>query len=132
MDITKYRKWYLEHNWGTNRFIMVKMRPHISHSEMRSECHELSNWNHPMVNSGEAFWITDSELCIGYKLEENTDIFRPIFSYKRQEILDKLNNNIYNPIKFWNKIKSTYFYSLCYITKLPIECVKNIVMFTSK
>lgn len=130
MDIIKYRKWYLEQNWGTNEFIMVKIKTHTR----RHEAHLLwlNNCNHPMVNSGKAFWVNDHELCMGYELRENTQIFRPIFSHKRQDILDKVNKNIYNPIKFWNKLKSKYFYSLCYIIKLPIECVKIIVMFTSK
>jgi hypothetical protein len=31
--------------------------------------------NHPLVTLGEAFWIDNNNLCIGYKLKNNSDIF---------------------------------------------------------
>jgi len=139
MDITKYRKWYLSENWGENSFSIVKYIPPIGQMEMRSgdffRFHHLGGslssniWNHPMVNSGNAFWINDSELCVGFELRENSNIFRPIFSHKRQRFLDKVNLDIISPIKFWNKVKSKYFYSLCNIKKIPIGCVKHIVIY---
>ena len=95
MDIIKYRKLYLEENWGQNRF----------------------------------YQITDYEMCIGYKLTENPEIFRPIFSYKRQRLLDKVNKDIYNPINFWNKVKSKYFLTLSENKKIPLDCVKIIINF---
>ena len=96
MDIIKYRKLYLEENWGKNRF----------------------------------YQITDYEMCIGYKLTENPEIFRPIFSYERQIFLDKVNLNIINPYKFWNKIKLKYFILLLKVhsKKIPIDCIKKIIM----
>jgi len=131
MDIQKYRKWYLEENWGTNRFIKIKYRTHI-----RQLCpqdtwrHRMCNrWNHPLVNAGKAFWINNNELCVGYELIENPEIYRPIFSDNRQKFLDKVNTDIKESKKFWNRVKTKYFKELCKIKKVPIECSKHIVKF---
>ena len=37
--------------------------------------------NHPLVKSGYAFWISNNELCIGYRLKDNANIFRPVIKY---------------------------------------------------
>ena len=144
MDIQKYRKWYLQENWGENEFIMVKYRtrhPHPpwfawpyrqDHLVIRGNNRTDLYTNHPMVNSGKAFWVTNNELCIGYELRKNPEIFRPIFSLKRQRFLDEVNKDIHNPIKFWNKVKSIYFMEIYKIKNLPIECINHIIMFTSK
>tara|TARA_Y100001970_G_scaffold294168_1_gene447878 strand:- start:5406 stop:5828 length:423 start_codon:yes stop_codon:yes gene_type:complete len=138
MDIHKYRKWYLKEEepyWGNNRFIMIKYRTHIRHTAFRNQSWRHmniftdDNWNHPLVSSGKAYWINNYELCVGYELAENPEIFRPVFSYKRQRFLDTVNKDIYNPIKFWNKIKSKYFKEICKIKKVPIECANYIVNF---
>tara|TARA_B100000795_G_scaffold269766_3_gene260293 strand:- start:1382 stop:1723 length:342 start_codon:yes stop_codon:yes gene_type:complete len=111
MDVIKYRKWYLSENWGENRFRMIKYDVEFKEIRIRN--------NH------------DRKLCIGYELDNNPNIYRPIFSHKRQRLLDKVNLNIINPYKFWNKIKLKYFMSLVkmYSKKIPIECVEYIVMF---
>jgi len=133
MDIQKYRKWYLEVNWGENKFVMIKYGVEFNQIRKNNQILTLDfQKNHPLILSGNAFWITHNTLCIGYQLRENTEIFRPIFSHKRQRLLDKVNLKIHNPIKFWNKIKSVYFKTLYHIKMLPIECINNIVIFTSK
>jgi len=150
MDIQKYRKWYLEENWGQNRFTMIKYTTRV-----RQLCpqdtwqHRVCNrWNHPLVNVGKAFWINNRELCVGYELSENSEIFRPIFSHKRQRLLDRMHKftllfdengektnedeegyTIDNPYKFWNKIKSKYFKEIYKIKKIPVECINYIVNF---
>jgi len=128
MDVIKYRKLYLSENWGENRFIMVTRE--VEH-QRRGLTIDFQT-NHPKVLSGEAYWITHNKLCIGYVLDSNPGIYRPIFSHKRQRLLDKVNLNIIKPYKFWNKIKSNYFMSLVKIhsKKIPIECIKYIIMFT--
>ena len=153
MNIIKYRKWYLQENWGQNRFIMIEY--YVDFNERRI-CGfnrvQLSDFqsNHSRVLSGEGYWITYNKLCIGYKMNSNPEIFRPIFSHKRQKLIDRLHkfeaiysedgklvnnddmgNTIDDPYKFWNKIKSKYFMSLAKIhsKKIPIECIKNIIMF---
>ena len=85
MNKEKYRKWYLTENWQDNRFIMIKEKVNISHYIFVSA-------TPPKILSGEAFWITYNELCVGYYSEKNPDIFRPIFSHKRQRLLDKVHH----------------------------------------
>mgnify|MGYP006434244903 FL=1 len=134
MDVIKYRKLYLSENWGNNRFRMLKYGVEFKEIYIRKNnriTYLDFGRNHPMVLSGKAYWLNDRELCIGYELDSNHEIYRPIFSYKRQRLLDKIHLNIINPYKFWNKIKSKYFISLAkmYSKRIPIECVEHIVMF---
>jgi hypothetical protein len=148
MDIEKYRKWYLERNWGQNRFTMIKYTTNIRKNISPEYHNGFMFSNHPLVLSGKAFWINSHELCLGYELVENREIFRPIFSYKRQRLLDRMHKfillfdengkkvnedeegqTINNPYKFWNQNKSKYFKELCKIKKVPIECSKHIINF---
>jgi len=135
MDAIKYRKWYLSENWGENRFTMLEFLVELTQLQFRQNNRIMTvdfQRNHPKVLSGEAYWITHTKLCIGYELDSNPGIYRPIFSHKRQRLLDKVNLNIIKPYKFWDKIKSNYFMSLAKIhsKKIPIECIKYIIMFT--
>jgi len=134
MDVIKYRKWYLQENWGENRFRMIKYGVEFKEIRIRRNNKIMTidfQRNHPKVLSGEGYWITHEKLCIGYKMISNPEIYRPIFSHKRQRLLDKVNLNVINPYKFWYKIKLKYFISLAkmYSKKIPIDCVKHIVMF---
>lgn len=139
MDVFKYRKLYLCENWGENRFSMIKHKVGLD---------VVFKWvwsdiNHPLVLSKKAFWINKYELCIGYKLDTNPEIYRPIFSHSRQRKLDRVHDeeidedsnkeqNIKNPYKFWNKIKTKYFNNLYKKNFLPVCCIENIIMFTYK
>ena len=84
MNSTKYRKIILCENWANNDFVMIKEKvscfpcPYSINFQM----------SHPKILSGEAFWIAHDELCIGYYLGTNPDVFRPIFSHQRQILLD--------------------------------------------
>ncbi len=134
MDVIKYRKWYLQENWGENRFRMIKYGVEFKEIRIRRNNKIMTidfQRNHPKVLSGEGYWITHEKLCIGYKMISNPEIYRPIFSHKRQRLLDKVNLNVINPYKFWYKIKLKYFISLAkmYSKKIPIDCVKHIVIF---
>tara|TARA_B100000795_G_scaffold262470_1_gene240444 strand:+ start:876 stop:1334 length:459 start_codon:yes stop_codon:yes gene_type:complete len=152
MDVQKYRKIYLEWNWGNNHFKMIEyyvdLRDRLQQNNLMTIDFQR---NHPLVLSKEAFWITHDKLCIGYELNENPEIFRPIFSHKRQRLIDRIHkftllfdNNgektnedekghtIDNPYKFWNKNKSKYFKEIYKIKNIPVECIKCIVMFVSK
>ena len=128
MNATKYRKWYLEENWKNNEFIMIKEKV-VKFSSSSRFSFQIS---HPKVLSGEAYWITHNKLCLGYEMRKNPKIYRPVFSHKRQLLIDNVNKDIINSKKFWNKIKSKYFNSLSQIKKLPVDCINHIVMFTSK
>ena len=88
MNSTKYTKIILHENWANNNFAMIKEKV---------TCFYFSDFinfqmYHPKILSGEAFWITPVELCVGYYLRTNPDIFRPIFSHKRQRLLDMVHN----------------------------------------
>jgi len=123
MDVIKYRKLYLQHNWAVNSFIMVtKKLPWWNFRENMSK-------NHRDVLSGKCFWINNKELCMGYEMITNETIFRPIFSHKRQRLLDKVHLNIINPIKFWNKIKSRFFTTLSEKKNIPLECIMHIILY---
>lgn len=126
MNIEKYRKWYLQENWAENRFKMIKYNIIIDviHNRVFNTAYGRV---HPLVLSGKAFWINNYELCIGYELLENSEIYRPIFSYDRQQILNKVNMNIVNSKKFWNKVKSKYFITLFKVKNLPVVCIENII-----
>ena len=137
MNIEKYRKNYLQKNWGNNCFTMVKYKLNttkmISRFFLQSldETIIISNeWNHPMVNSKKAYWINYNELCIGYKMKDNPTIFRPIFSHSRQRLLDRVNSNIPNPYMFWNKLKSRAFVELYKKKNIPTDIIYNIITFT--
>lgn len=135
MNIEKYRKNYLQENWGNNCFIMVKYK--LNTTEMRSRflqslCETITtsnSRNHPMVNSRKAYWINDNELCIGYEMIDNPTIFRPIFSHSRQRILDRVNSYIPNPYMFWNKLKSRAFVELYKKKYIPTDIIYNIITF---
>lgn len=139
MDIRKYRTIVLCHNHETNKFQMIKYN--IEHDVERNRVFKTAYGRiHPLVLSKKAFWINKDELCIGYKLDTNPEIYRPIFSHSRQRILDKVHNeeidddgnknqNIRNPYKFWNKIKTKYFNTLYKKRELPTVCISRIIMF---
>ena len=85
--------------------------------------------NHPLVLSGSAFWINDKHLCIGYTFDDNPEIYRPIFSHKRQRLLNKITKDILNPKIFWNNIRTKYFNFLYKIRNLPVTLIECIILF---
>jgi len=129
MDIIKYRKLYLSENWGGNRFNMIRKIVDLEQQRRPFSFTIDLQRNHPLVLSGNAYWITHDQLCIGYELNEKSEVFRPIFSHKRQRLMDILIPSIKNPVKFWKNLKSRYFLSMVKIKKLPIVCIDNIVMY---
>lgn len=46
----------------------------------------FENINHPLVTSGEAYWVNNKTLCIGYKLKGNNEIFIPVFNRNKDVI----------------------------------------------
>jgi len=48
---------------------------------------------HPLVNSGDAYWIGNLTLLTGYTLN-GMEVHRPVFSYKREKSLCKVRNTI--------------------------------------
>ena len=116
MNVLLYRKIYLSENWGSNEFSMLNVGV-----EYRK--------NHPLVASGQAFWVNDSELCIGYHLNANPAVFRPVFSHKRQRLLEVVNADILHPSTFWHAVRMRYWQTICHLKQLPLACVDCIVRF---
>ena len=145
MNSIKYRKWYLQENWGENKFKMIQEIVNIPRC-LRYPYSINFQRVHPKVESGEAFWITHNKLCIGYYLESNSDIFRPIFSYKRQRFLDEVhgkkmedneeNYSICNPnLRYARKkylVGLIEFELIQLKKKIPMDCVNIILSFIHK
>lgn len=133
MNSIKYRKWYLTENYGENQFTIIKEKVNVPRC---FPCPYSINFqiSHPKVLSGEAFWISHNELCIGYHSSTNPDIFRPIFSYKRQRFIDKLNSSIDNPNLEYARKKylfglDKYFVGLDNKNPLPMDCIEIILSY---
>ena len=128
MNSIKYRKLYLSQNWGNNDFQMIKEKVKINNC---FPCPYSVNFqrDHPRVLSGEAFWINHNELCIGFFSSKNANVFRPIFSYNRQKILNKVNSDIINPSDFWNNVILKYYKMLYEKKNIPTDCIKIILKY---
>ena len=146
MNSIKYRKWCLTENQQENKLTMIKEKVNVP---LCFPCPYSINFqrSHPKVLSGEAFWISHNELCIGYHSTTNPDIFKPVFSYKRQRLLDKVHYNkedndkekeekgekefpdysIINPNLRYARKK--YLFGLVKKKELPMDCVKIILSF---
>lgn len=136
MNVILYRKLYLSRNWGSNCFSQLKhtvvgrKRLQKWYPDRRTLFDKIQN--HPFVNSGRAFWINDNELCMGYQLRTNPQVFRPIFSIKRQRLLNVVHADIIHPSNFWRTVRMRYWQNLCLLKQLPLECVDCIVRFIYK
>ena len=125
MNLTKYRRYVLTGRDALedNRFTMVRFKV----KEKNNFRFTINSQKmHPLVLSGKAFWITHDELCLGYSMIHN-DIFRPIFSHKRNKIVEIQNKKICETKKLF--FRKRYLFEICKIIKLPINSVKNIVTF---
>ena len=138
MNSTIYRKIVLVENWNNNQVIMVKKKVNVPRC---LPCPYSINFQrmHPMVLTEEAYWISHNELCIGYHSTTNPDIFRPVFSYKRQGLLDKVHynkkednseENGYSIIKpNLRYARKKYLFGFVRKKELPMDCVKIILSF---
>jgi len=126
MNVTRYRKWYLSENWGSNRF--TKITSLVGFKKRRKNNRRV-DYNHPSVLSGHAYWVNDRELCVGYRLLSNPSVFRPIFSHRRQRLLDQVNAEILRPTNFWRAVRMRYWTTICNIKQLPLDCADCIVRF---
>ena len=140
MNSSKYRKWYLQENWSDNKFVMIQEIVNIPRC---FPCPYSINFQrvHPKVKSGEAFWITHNKLCIGYHSVANPDIFRPIFSHKRQRLLDEVHgkneeHSVYNPNFSYARKKYLVAFNEYIICsnkkKIPMDCVNIILSFINQ
>ena len=116
MNIIKYRKLYLQENWGRNEFITVtRRRPLYLDREA-------------ILNDRE-FWSNPDKICVGFLMRSNINIYRPLFSHSRNEILNHIHTDITRvPSKFWNRIKTKYFRGICKLN-LPLDTINYIISF---
>ena len=145
MDSIKYRRWFLQENCCENKFIMIEEQVTGFHLCILYPYSIDFQKMHPKVSSGEAFWTTHNKLCIGYRSATNPDIFRPIFSHKRQRLLDKVHNgkkggeeenySINNPHLGYARKKYLVAFNeyICVNNKkIPMDCVEIILSFIHK
>jgi hypothetical protein len=142
MDTVIYRRLCLGRGGnlrGQNKFKMVKKVAELDYFAQTSEARfqvpmyrhltlSEQKQNHPLVLSGNAFWQSHNELCIGYVLVTNNDVFRPLFSHARQRILDQLNFVFPRYINhFWKKYRTRSWDLLFKKKNLPIEIINIII-----
>ena len=130
MDITKYRRHVVNSPYVTNHLngepweqVRVFVPPHL---RLRwNDYTELCTYNHPLVNSNQAYWSNNTTLCLGYRLRNNPDIFRPVFSHKRQRNINEFQNNIKRVVEKRNEIRA--FIELFKIKRFPRVLVEKII-----
>jgi len=120
MDITKYRRHVVNFE---NVTILRMSVPHVIWNN-----NEFPSPNHPSVNSNEAYWLNNNTLCLGYRLLNNPDVFRSIFSHKRQHNIDHFQKDIFSAAEMVVWRRST-FVELFKIKILPEEIIKFILKY---
>jgi len=93
-------------------------------SRMYSTTHVESRINHPLVNSADAYWTNNTTLCLGYKLISNNEVFRPIFSHRRQDLINGFQKNILKGVL--KREEKALWLELVRIKRLPIEIVDTV------
>jgi len=120
MDITKYRRHVVN---SQNVTIFRRSVPQIIWNN-----NEFPSPNHPSVNSNEAYWLNNKTLCLGYRLLNNPDVLRSIFSHKRQHNIDHFQKDIFSAAEMVVWRRST-FVELFKIKILPEEIIKFILKY---
>ena len=129
MDITKYRQHVVNSPYVTNHLngepweeVRMFVPPHL---RLRRSDNHISTYNHPLVNSGEAYWSNNTTLCLGYRLRNNPDIFRSIFGTNRQHNIDQFQNNIKRVVE--KRKEKRAFIELFKIKRFPRVLVEKII-----
>jgi hypothetical protein len=127
MDVSKYRKILLGMPVHTDYLgiLVTVVRKNLNYREW----HE--HGQHADVLSGKGFWMNFCTLCMGYEMNFDRTIFRPIFSHRRQRLLDQVHLNVIKPDNFWKKVKSKYYKKLIIVMpkSMPIECIVHIIPY---
>ena len=137
MDVFKYRKiilhggdtvrlnktgpgggWYLE-GWTQ---ITIKVSPGLKYYKRKGELSALCyyNNNHPLVHTHHAYWTNDNTLVTGYILQNNKNIFHPIFQHKRERLFKNVKEWINHDAKFQVAHRRNYLYK-----KILMDTKKN-------
>lgn len=83
--------------------------------------------NHPLVKKKIAYWHTDDTLCIGYRLKQNPQIFRPIYNRHYAKLICNLLPHIPTIVK--KREKYLAYKEIVKIKKLPIVIVDEIIKY---
>lgn len=134
MNVYEYRRYILNRGERNDNWEDVVLRLPISvarqYSWLWGGARRMSDYwsNHPLVNSGDAYWLNERTLCLGYKLRSNNAIYRPIFSLIRQESIDKFQKNISKMVlKRERSMSKNAYIVLLKVKELPVEIVDKIV-----
>ena len=129
MDITKYRQHVVNSPYVTNHLngepweeVRMFVPPHL---RLRQRDKLIGAYNHPLVNSHQAYWLNRTTLCLGYRLRNNPDIFRPIFNSNRQREIDRFQNNIKRVVE--KRKEKRAFIELFKIKRFPRVLVEKII-----
>ena len=133
MDITKYRQHVVNSPYVTNHlngepWEEVRMFvPHLctTYCVLLTTLGKVCTYNHPLVNSHQAYWLNRTTLCLGYRLRNNPDIFRPIFNSNRQREIDRFQNNIKRVVE--KRKEKLAFIELFKIKQFPRVLVEKII-----
>lgn len=87
--------------------------------------------NHPIVNSGDGFWINDTHICTGYTIKNTINVYRPIFCYKREQFSFMVRQNIikYAKLEASRCRNKLYKNELMKISILPEDIVDYITCY---
>jgi hypothetical protein len=132
-NIEQYRR-HMVNSWSSNplweKVVLILpdnvaryYREGMSRLEERMGLAE-SRINHPLVNSGDAYWTNNTTLCLGYKLISNNEVFRPIFSHGRQDLINGFQKNIQKGVL--KREEKALWLELVRIKRLPIEIVDTV------
>ena len=131
MDITKYRQHVVNSPYVTNHLngepweeVRMFVPPHLRLWHW-DHAGKVCTYNHPLVNSHQAYWLNRTTLCLGYRLRNSPDIFRPIFNSNRQHKIDQFQNNIKRVVE--KRKEKLAFIELFKIKRFPRVLVEKII-----
>lgn len=125
MDILKYRNLIVSDNNWTPKVLELDVYDIEFYSPYR-DCRDIEI--HPLVESGQAYWRNGFTLVLGYILNKNKNIFLPIWSFKREDIVKSLHLEVKEKTKdIIMKIRINLVYNeLIKLKILPENIIKLI------
>tara|TARA_B110000967_G_C18827785_1_gene532343 strand:+ start:222 stop:659 length:438 start_codon:yes stop_codon:yes gene_type:complete len=144
MNLTKYRKYVvnldkfnLSNKEGPWEQVYEKVLsnhpfiPFLSVEDYFTYESQIPHIVHPKVEAGIAYWSNNSNLCLGYKLTNNPEIFRPIYSFNHQDIINNFLSNIKRVVeKRYETLRNRAFIELFKIKRIPRILVDEIIEYT--
>ena len=128
--LERYRR-LVVNSWKTNplwdKVLLTLSDEDARYYRMGMEHSALLCINHPLVNSGNAYWTNNTTLCLGYTLRNNNAIFRPIFSHKWQDLRNNFQKNIKKTVL--KREETCAWYEIVRIKKLPIDIVNMVIEY---